>query len=61
MPKLTDISRRTESGPENGKFLNKTVPKRKISFVIYIYEKLQWMKSSTYFDVSNANSAKILK
>ena len=33
MPKLTNISRRTESGPENNKFLNKTVPKRKISFV----------------------------
>ena len=29
MPKLTDISRRTESYPENSKFLNKTVPKKK--------------------------------
>ena len=58
MPKLTDTSRKTESGPENSKFLYKTVPKRKISFV-NIYGKLQWMKSSTYFDVLNANSAKI--
>ena len=28
------------SGPENNKFLNKTIPKRKISFV-NIYGKLQ--------------------
>ena len=62
MPKLTYISSRNAidaiSVPKNNKFLNKTATKRKILFVS-IYGKLQWMKSSTYFDVLNANSAKI--
>ena len=40
MSKLTDISSRTESDPENNKILNKTGPKRKISF-LNIYGKLQ--------------------
>ena len=29
MPKLTNISNRTDSDPENNKFINKTGPKRK--------------------------------
>ena len=34
MPKLTYISSRTESDPENNKFLNKTGPKRKIIYFL---------------------------
>ena len=52
MPKLTDVSSRTESDPENNKFLNKTDPKIKIAF-LNIYGKLQWMKSRSYFDILN--------
>ena len=40
MPKLTDISSRTESDPENNNFLYKTCPKRTFSF-LNIYGKLQ--------------------
>ena len=58
MPKLTDIFSRTGSDPENNIFLNKTGPEVKISFW-NIYGKLQFMKSRSYFDVLNANSAKI--
>ena len=58
MPKLTGISSGIASDPENSIFLNKTGPNRKISF-LNIYGKLQWMKSINYFDVLNANSAKI--
>ena len=58
MPKLTDISSRTENDPENNKFLNKTGPKIKTSF-LNIYGKLQLMQSRSFFDVLNANSAKI--
>ena len=56
MPKLTDISKRTVSDPENNKF-KKTGSKGKIS-LINIYGKFQWMKSRSYFDILNANSAK---
>ena len=35
MPKLTDISSRTESDPENNNFLNKT-PKKKNIFPNYL-------------------------
>ena len=58
MHKLTDISSRAENDPENNKFLNKTQPKRKISF-LNIYGKLQLMKSRSYFDILYAISAKI--
>ena len=58
MPELTDISSRIGSDPENNIFSNKTGPKVKISF-LNIFGKLQWMKSRSYFDVLNANSAKI--
>ena len=36
MPKLTDISRRTENYPENKNFLNKTGPKKKNIFYKYL-------------------------
>ena len=55
MPKLTDISRRTESGPENNKFLNKTVPKKKNFFRKYLWKA----SMNEMFDVLNANLAKI--
>ena len=58
MPKLTDISSGIAGDPENSIFLNKTGPNRKIS-LLNIYGKLQWMKSISFFDVLNANSAKI--
>ena len=37
MPKLTDISSRTESDPENNKFLNKTHP-RNFFFLKYLWK-----------------------
>ena len=58
MSKLTAISSKTEIDPENNKFSNKTGPKRTI-YVLIIYGKLQWMKLRSYFDVLNANPAKI--